>query len=68
MIDFNKPLPDDASHFTDAEIRQLRDYVFERSLSDESWSNVEHRWKNPVERAWLLQTGRAMQSTRMKKK
>ena len=67
MTDFNKPLPEDSSHFTEREIRQLRDYVFEKTLSDESWNNVAHRWMNPAEREWLLQTARAMQTTRMKK-
>ena len=68
MIDFNKPLPTTIDWMTDADVRALRDYVFERKLSDESWKQVAHRWRNPVEQKWLLQTATAMQTTRMPKR
>ena len=68
MIDFNKPLPADTSRMGWADIKALRDYVFERTISDESWNQISHRWMVPNEREWLLQTARAMQTTRMSKK
>lgn len=68
MIYFTKPLPADGSAFVEADIRALRDYVFEKTLSDVSWRQVAHRWMTRSEREWLLQTARAMQSTRMPRK
>jgi hypothetical protein len=68
MINFDKELPPDTSKLTIAEVRQLRDFVFERALSDMSWDQVYHRWMNPVEREWLLRYAREMQRTRNTKK
>lgn len=68
MIDFTKPIPEITEKLTNAEIRQLRDYVFDRTISDASWAQVSHHWDHPYERAWLLQNARAMQTTRMRKK
>lgn len=67
MMDFTKPLPSTTSKMTEDDIRALRDFVFEKTLSDESWNHVSHRWLVPIEREWLLQTARAMQTTRIRK-
>lgn len=68
MIDLSKPLSVDPQKLTEPEIRQLRDYVFERKLSDPSWQQVSHRWMVPTERAWLVRTATAMQTTRIPRK
>ncbi len=39
---------------TEAEIRALRDRVFDHVISDGAWSAVRKAWMSPSERAWLL--------------
>ena len=68
MIDFTKELPPDTTQMNQSDVRQLRDYVFERTLSDTSWSQVALRWMVPEEREWLLRYAREMQRTRNTKK
>jgi hypothetical protein len=68
MIDFTKELPADISKLSVEDIRQLRDYVFERKLSDVSWSQVVSRWMLLSEQEWLLRYAREMQRTRNTKK
>lgn len=68
MLDFSKELPVDTSKLKESEIRQLRDYVFERTISDQSWDHVRQRWMTDYEREWLLRYAREMVRTRNTKK
>jgi hypothetical protein len=68
MINFTKELPVDTEKMSHWEVKELRDFVFERTISDLSWMQVSHRWMNPVEREWLLRYAREMQRTRNTKK
>lgn len=46
-------LPQGRAAMTEAEVRALRNRVFDHVISDSAWSAVRKAWMSPSEQAWL---------------
>lgn len=49
----NKPVNNEAETISESELRDLRDRVFGRPMSDQGWEICKVRWQKPEALQWL---------------